>query len=280
MSMATLSGRGVQRPAPAATAIGVRLGAILRTDGLRIASLIVFLALWQLSSLVLDPILISTPTRVIRGFVILLSDGSLESAFLTSLLDMVLGFGLASIIGIGLGIFMGRYFSVEAIFGPYVNVMNATPTIALLPLMIVWFGFGLWARVTFVFVVSLWTLVINTMVGMKSVNRGYLEAGLAFGLTEPQIVRYVILPGAVPYILAGMRIALAQGVTGMILAGTEISQSGLGDLLTTMGDYYQTGRYMSALITTTFYAVLLFAGLRIVQRRWFSWIAGSAASQR
>jgi NitT/TauT family transport system permease protein len=275
----SLPGSGSQRPALAASLAG-RFAGVWRSDAVRLGSLVAVLILWQLSSLALDPILISTPTNIVYGFVRLLSDGSLEQAFVQSLLDMIIGFGIASVVGIGLGIFMGRYTSWEAVFSPYVNVMNATPTIALLPLMIIWFGFGLWARVAFIFIVSLWTLVINTMVGMKNVKRGYVEAGLAFGLTEPQIVRLVILPAAVPYILAGMRIALAQGVTGMILAGTELSQSGLGDLLTTMGDYYQTGRYMSALITTTFYAVLLFAALRWTQRRWFPWIAGSAAAQR
>ncbi|HVA24426.1 MAG TPA: ABC transporter permease [Chloroflexota bacterium] len=263
-----------------AGSLSARLAALWRADAVRLGSLVGLLVVWQLSAFVLDPILIATPTRVVAGFVRLLANGSLEGAFLQSLFDMLLGFGAASVVGIALGVFMGRYLSVEAVFSPYVSFMNATPTIALLPLMIIWFGTGLWSRVAFIFVVSMWTLVINTMIGMKNVNRGYLEAGLAFGLTEPQIVRLVILPAAVPYVLAGMRIALAQGVTGMILAGTELSQAGLGDLMTSMGDYFQTGRYMSALITTTIYAVLLFAGLRWVQGRWFRWIAGSAAQQR
>ena len=276
---AVLPGPGARQPGWSAD-MSSRIATLWRSDAVRLGSLAGFLILWQLSGFVLDPILISTPSSIVVGFFQILADGSLESAFLQSLGDMIVGFGLSSVLGIGLGVFMGRYTSWEAIFGPYVSVMNATPTIALLPLMIMWFGFGLWGRVAFIFVVSLWTLVINTMVGMKNVKHGYVEAGLAFGLSERQILRMVVLPAAVPYILAGMRIALAQGVTGMILAGTELSQSGLGDLLTTLGEYYQTGQYMGALITTTFYAVLLFAALRFVQRRWFRWIADSAGQQR
>ncbi|MFI5269152.1 MAG: ABC transporter permease, partial [Chloroflexota bacterium] len=180
--------------------LGSRFVSLWRTDSVRLGSLAGFLVLWQLSGFVLDPILISTPTSIISGFVAIMSDGSLETAFLQSLGDMIVGFGLASMCGIGLGVFMGRYTSWQAIFNPYVSVMNATPTIALLPLMIMWFGFGLWGRVAFIFVVSLWTLVINTMVGMKSVKHGYVEAGLAFGLSERQLLWKVILPAAVPYI--------------------------------------------------------------------------------
>lgn len=243
-------------------------------------SLVVVLAVWQLSSLFLNKILISNPVDIVTGFVAIVSDGSLPTAFGQSALEMGIGFAIAAVAGIGFGIWMGRSRRVEMMFDPLVNFANATPTIALLPLMEIWFGLGMAARLSFIIIISIWTMLINTLVGIKNVNRGYGDVGNAFGLNGWQATREIYIPAAMPYILAGARIALAQAAVGMILSGQEVGESGLGGLTQDYGTYYQTNYLIGAVFASTLLAMLAFGVLKLYQVKFHPWIAATAAARR
>jgi ABC-type nitrate/sulfonate/bicarbonate transport system permease component len=244
------------------------------------ASIFVFLGIWQLTGLFLNPILFSTPVAVVGDFVHMLFHGPLLAAFWDSLWEMALGFGIALVLGVGSGILMGIRPGVERTLDPFVNLANATPTIALLPAMEIWFGIGLWARVGFIIVISVCPLVINTLVGMKTVQGGYRDVGRAFGLTDAEMTRKILIPAAMPYIVAGIRVALYHATVGMILSGQEVEQAGLGGLTQTYGSYSQTGHLIAAIICTTALAMLAFAALRRFQSRFYPWIQAVAAEQR
>ncbi|MCL6561826.1 MAG: ABC transporter permease [Firmicutes bacterium] len=246
----------------------------------QLGSILVFLSLWQLSSLFMDKILISNPVQIIKDFVHIIADGVLIAKFLDSMGEMLLGFCISACIGVTLGILMGRYKTVERIFDPFVNLANATPTIALLPLMEIWFGLGLWARISFIVVISIWTLLINTLAGIKNVPAGYRDVGVAFGLSEVERLRKIAVPAAMPYILTGARVALAQAAVGMILSGQEIGEAGLGGLTETYGSYYQTGHLIAAIISSACLAIFAFWLLRRFQARFYPWIQAVAATRR
>jgi NitT/TauT family transport system permease protein len=251
-----------------------------RGELLRAAAILAVLGAWQLSGLVLNPIFIATPTSVLVSFWQIVADGTLPRAFASSLGEMAVGLAIAALAGIGLGVAMGRVRLVERTFDPFVNFFNATPTIALLPLMEIWFGTDVRARVAFIVVICVWTLVINALAGVRGVSRGYADVGAAFGLGRLSTTWRIFVPAAVPYFLAGMRVALAQATVGMILGGQEVGQSGLGGLTEEYGSFFQTDHLIAAIVASTALAMLLFSLLRLFQHRFFPWIAASAAARR
>jgi NitT/TauT family transport system permease protein len=246
----------------------------------RWVAVIVVIALWQLSGLYLKPIFISTPTAIVSSFFHLIADGRLPKAFLESLYEMILGLVIAGIVGVGVGLAMGRVRIVERALEPLVAFGNATPSIALLPVMEVWFGLGTEARVAFIMVICMWPLLVNTYAGVKAVRASYTDVGKAFGLSGWTQTWKIYLPGTVPFIFIGVRIALAVGAVGMILGGSEIGDSGLGGLSETFGSYSQTADLIATIVTTTGLALVLFAVARKIQSLRFPWIADTSAGRR
>ncbi len=245
-----------------------------------VLAVLVAFGLWQASALFLKPIFISTPSQVVPALFSLIGSGPLPGAFLRSLLEMVCGVLIALIVGVGVGLLMGRVRLVERALEPLVAFGNATPSIALLPVMEVWFGFGTAARVAFIMVIAVWPLVVNTHAGVRAVRGRLADVGNTFGMNGLKQIRYVYLPGTMPFIFVGARIALAIGAVGMILGGQEIGQSGLGGLTEDFGSYSQTADLVATIATTTVLAILLFSALRMLQVRAFPWIAATSAGRR
>ncbi len=251
-----------------------------RGYALRIVSVAAVLALWQAVGSQMDPILLSTPTAVARSFVLILTQGVLLKAFLASAVDLVVGFGLALVIGISMGILMGRYRVVEELLDPYVSFFNATPLVALLPLVIIWLGISVWARMFFVFILSIWSVLVNTLEGIKNVNRGLMEVGMSFGLSEAQLVRAISVPGAIPYILAGVRVGMGKAIIGMIIGEMSIQLAGLGGLVQHYGDIFQTGRLLAVIMCTSLFGVVAVAILHLIQAQFFPWVAATSGERR
>ncbi|TAN29834.1 MAG: ABC transporter permease [Actinomycetota bacterium] len=262
---------------------GTKSSGLSQMNKQRVARWIAVLAvlvLWQLSGLFLKPIFISTPTNVFTSFFRLIGDGRLPKAFFQSLLEMIGGVIIAGIVGIGVGLLMGRIRIVERALEPLVAFGNATPSIALLPVMEVWFGIGTKARVAFIMVICTWPLLVNTYAGVKAVRGNFTDVGKAFGLDGWKQTWKVYFPGTIPFIFIGIRIALAVGAVGMILGGQEIGDTGLGGLAETFGSYSQTADLISTIVATTGLALILFALARKIQAWRFPWIADTSAGRR
>ena len=246
-------------------------------QAIQTASLIAVLIIWQLSGNFLNPILISTPSRIISDFFEILFSGQLVQAFLGSAAEMATGFGLACLVGISLGVLMGRWQTAERAVDPLVSFGNATPTIALLPVMEIWFGLGLAARLAFIFVICIWSVLINTLAGVKNVNRGWADVGKSFGLSPFEATRRIFIPAAMPFIFAGMRVALAQAAVGMILSGQEIGETGLGGLVEDFGSFFQTGHLIASILSSTGLAFIAFWLLARAQAYFCPWIRAMSA---
>ncbi|HLI23813.1 MAG TPA: ABC transporter permease subunit, partial [Acidimicrobiales bacterium] len=147
-----------------------------------VTAVLVAIGLWQLTSLFLRPIFISTPSRVFPALYNLVFSGPLPTAFLRSLLEMVVGLLIAGLVGVGIGLVMGRVRVLERALEPLVAFGNATPSIALLPVMEVWFGFGTAARVAFIMVIAVWPLIVNTHAGVRAVRGRLADVGRTFGM--------------------------------------------------------------------------------------------------
>ena len=270
------AGRSRRRPA----AGPVTWLAVHRDLIAKVLAIAVFLAVWQASGAFLNPLFVSTPGKVVTSLGSLIGNGQLPAAFLRSLLEMLGALLVAAVLGIGTGLLMGRIRLAERALEPIVAFGNATPSIALLPVMEVWFGIGTAARVAFITVICTWPLLVNTYAGSKAVRGRYRDVGAAFGFGPWRQTWKIYLPGTVPFIFVGIRIALAVGAVGMILGGQEIGQSGLGGLTADFGSYSETADLVATIVTTTALAMLLFFVFRRLQDWRFPWVAATSAGRR
>ncbi|MDE3103461.1 MAG: ABC transporter permease [Chloroflexota bacterium] len=244
------------------------------------AAVAAVLAVWQWSGLFLNPILISTPAAIAGDLVQLVTRGVIFDPLAESLEELVIGGSIGIAAGIGLGLLMGRYELVDKVLSPFVNFLNATPLVVIIPLVIIWVGISQNARLLFIFLITLWPVLLNTVAGMRNVNRGYVDVGAAFGLSETDMLRKITLPAAVPYILAGVRVSAGLAIIGMIVSEMEVSLTGLGYLLITYGNSFLTGRLLAVVFISSMFGVANVMLVKWVQATFFPWIAGAAAEQR
>jgi NitT/TauT family transport system permease protein len=246
---------------------------------LPVVSVLAFLLVWQLVGASIDPILLATPTRVAQAFWDLLTSGELAPAFGKAMVDLLLGFGLAIVVGLVIGTAMGRSPVVERLLNPYVNFFQATPLIALVPLVVIWFGVGLKARVAVTFMLAVWSIIINTASGVKETPASLIDVGRVYKLSRRQVILTIALPNAVPSIFAGLRIGLGKALIGMVIAQMEISVTGLGGLVVNYGNAFKTAYLLAAIVTASTVGVVAAAGLEVLRRWLFPWTKGDGVAR-
>jgi ABC-type nitrate/sulfonate/bicarbonate transport system permease component len=266
----SLESRSIGPPGAAKRRTGVSHAA-WRRSGLPILSVVVFLGVWQIVGATIDPILLATPTAVVDAFATMISNGDLIPAFLSAMGDLLVGYTAAAVVGIAAGVAIGRSETVERVMNPYINFFQATPLIALVPLVVIWFGVGFKARIFVVFLLAVWSIVINTSTGVKETPRSLLDVGRVYKLTRRQSILSIELPNAVPSIFAGLRIGLGKALIGMVIAQMEISVTGLGGLVVNYGNAFKTAYLLAAIITASLVGVVAAAGLEVLRRVLFPW---------
>lgn len=249
-----------------------------RRLGVQTISLVVFLGLWQIAGATTNPVLFSTPWKVVVAFATLLRNGELLAALRVAAGDFVIGFAVAVVVGIAIGLAMGRSRLVARSLSPYVNFMQATPVIALVPLMVIWFGIDQTARVIVVFMFGVWTIIINTETGVRGTPRNLMEVARIYHLREWQIVRSLALPNAVPLIFAGVRIALGKSLIGMIIAEIEVTVVGLGGMIASFGQTFRTPYLLASILAASVIGVAAAGLLTWSMRRFFPWVEATSAA--
>jgi NitT/TauT family transport system permease protein len=234
-------------------------------------SVAAFLGIWQVVGNNVDPILFATPSAVVDAFGKMIGDGVLWPAFRSAMGDLAVGYGLAAVVGIALGMIIGRSEVVERVTNPYVNFFQATPLIALVPLVVIWFGVGFQARIFVIFLFGLWSILINTATGVKETPRALLDVGRVYKFNRFQTIMSLALPAAVPSIFAGLRIGLGKALIGMVIAQMNISVTGLGGLVVDYGNAFKTAYLLAAIITASLVGVVAASGLELLRRTLFPW---------
>ncbi|MFI5254077.1 MAG: ABC transporter permease, partial [Candidatus Limnocylindrales bacterium] len=190
----------------------------------------------------------------------------------------LLGFGVGLAIAIPLslviGVAMGRSRLVDIILAPYVNALYVTPRIALIPVLVLWFGLDFSLRTTIVVLSAVFPMIVNTYTGMKHVDRALLDVGRAFTANAQQRLRTIVLPGSLPYIFAGLRIGTARALGGVIVAEMTASFSGIGRRLINYGTFFEIDKMFVAIISIGIFGLLLARGLAWSQRRVAPWTHG------
>ena len=244
---------------------------------LPIVSVVVFLGAWQIVGAGLNPILLATPTAVAAAFVGIVGDGTLVPAFVRAMEVLAVGFGLAALVGIAVGVLMGRSRSANRVLSPYVSFFQATPLIGLVPLVVIWFGIGFESEVAVTFLLAVWSIIINTSEGVRNTPETLLDMARIYHASERSVIRNIAMPHAVPFIFAGLRIALAKALIGVIIAEMDVSLKGLGGLIQNFGDAFQTAALMAALITSSLVGVIGTGALELLRRRIAPWAGRSRA---
>jgi ABC-type nitrate/sulfonate/bicarbonate transport system permease component len=222
----------------------------------RAASVVVVIALWEIFGRQINPLFLSYPSAIGRAFLQIVVTGEFQRSALGSLHVFAVGLSAALVLGIAIGLLMGRYRVAEYLLDPYVYAFDATPRVALIPLLLLWFGLGNSSKIAVVFLSGLFPVLMNTFSGVRTVSAQLVEVGRAYGAGEGKLFTKVILPAALPFIMAGIRLGVGRALIGIITAEMFTAVTGMGALLV---------RYSSALATDKFFVpVILLALLGVI----------------
>ena len=237
----------------------------------RLISLIFVLLVWEFYGRRVNPILFTYPSAIARAFVSLVASGELQSYMKESLLVLTYASILSVLAGVLLGVIMGRFSIVEWATDVYLNALYSTPMVALVPLIVLWFGFKVPAKVIIVFLFMVFPVLMNTYEGVKNVDRNLQEVARSFCSSESQLWRHLIIPSAIPFIVAGVRLAIGRGLVGMIVAEFYTSVTGLGYMIVRYANALETDKLFVPIVVVMILGVGLLSLAKWVEGRIAPW---------
>lgn len=242
-----------------------------RARFIRVVSYVLALTLWEITGRVLGKLFLAAPSQVAVAFAEVTASGELLLASLVSMQALLVGFAAAVLIGIPLGMLMGRFESVERFFEPYISAFFVTPVSALIPIIIIWFGIGIEARVIVVFSFCFFDIVINTFSGVRDVRYDLIEPVRSLGANQRQIFQKVVLPAAAPFILTGIRLGLGRAIRGMIIAELLLATTGLGGMIVSYSGVFRTDVVFAVVIVIVLYGLGSVRLVKAAEARLFPW---------
>jgi NitT/TauT family transport system permease protein len=201
----------------------------------------------------------------------LIASGELGRQLLVSLGALAAGFVVSLFVGVPLGLALGRSRLTEALLEPHVNALYATPQVALTPLLMMWLGLGFGVKVAVIFLFAFFPILINTASGAKNVSASMLEVGQAYLASRRQIHFKIVLPAALPFIMAGVRIAVGRALVGMIVAELFTAITGLGAMLSLYGNIFETAKMFVVIIVLATLGIALIHAAQILERKLARW---------
>jgi len=262
------------RPAPAARIAG-RPGRLARYEPTLIGALVViaFLTLWQgvASARVVPELFLPGPTDIYAAFRSYIREGSIWIDLNFSARALFIGYGLAILVGLPLGLLMGWYRRFRFALDPFVSFFYSMPRIALVPLLIIWLGIGIKSKIAVVYLGAFFPIVINTMAGVRNLDSSLLKAARSFSASDAQIFRTIALPGSVPFILTGLRLGVGHAVIGVFVGELIAAQHGVGYMMATAGATFQTPKVFVGLIIFSTTGMCLTYLLRAIENRFQAW---------
>jgi ABC-type nitrate/sulfonate/bicarbonate transport system permease component len=221
-------------------------------------AVVIVLAIWEAfwSAGRISPLFFTGPSQVVARFFAEWNEGPLKQDMRYSGTNFVIGVGMAIAAGVVLGVVIGWYRRLAMVFEPFLTALYSTPRVALIPLVLIWFGIGMWSKVFIVFINAFFPVLINTIGGVRAVDRDLLRAARAFCASDWQIFTTVVVPGSVPFILTGVRQAVALGLIGVVVGEMFGGSEGIGYMVNYGGQTFQTD--------TVFLGVVIIASAGIV----------------
>jgi ABC-type nitrate/sulfonate/bicarbonate transport system permease component len=195
---------------------------------------------WAWSAKAISPLFFTGPSTVVMRFVEEWTHGRLKQDMLYSGTNFVIGVGMAIAVGVVVGVLIGWYRRLAMVVDPFVTTLYSTPRVALVPLVLIWFGIGMWSKVFIVFINAVFPVLINTIGGVRAIDVDLLRAARAYCASDWQIFTTVVVPGAVPFILTGVRQAVALGLIGVVVGEMFGGSEGIGFMVNYGGQTFQT----------------------------------------
>ena len=259
---------------PAEPGAGLRFVTVLRRHYLA-STLSVFggLALWEIVSrfVIANALFLAAPSQIAVAIFNLARSGQLGRDIGVSSAEFIVGYVIACVLGIALGLAMASSATVKQAVQPWVSGLYATPTIALAPLFILWFGIGIWSKVIVVITLVLFPVTINTEAGLRTTSERLIEMLRSFGATNRQIFFKVSLPSAVPFILAGLKLGIGRGLIGVVVAELFGSRAGLGNLISQSADAFNMPELFAGVVILAFAGIVMTAGFGKLEQRLVPW---------
>lgn len=230
---------------------------------------------WELVGryVITNALILVPPSNVLTELVRMIRSGEFQRHILTSFLEFSLGFGGAILVGVGMGLLLAVSDRARDYIDPWMSALFATPIVAVAPIFIMWFGVGLVSKIPVIFLVAFFPIVINTTVGVLSTDRSLLDVGRSFGCKPHQLYVKVILPCALPFILAGLRVGVARALVGIVVAEMFGSRAGLGYLIFVTGQSFDTAGIFVGVVTLAVAGVVFVELVKAVERRVQPWRA-------
>ncbi len=231
------------------------------------------LVLWELVSrlFIANALFLAAPSQIAVAIYRLGATGELGHHIAVSAAEFALGYAIASVLGIALGLAIASSATMKQALQPWISGLYATPTIALAPLFILWLGIGIWSKVLVVIFLVLFPVTINTEAGLRTTSERLIEMLRSFGATRRQIFLKVSLPSAVPFILAGLKLGIGRGLIGVVVAELFGSRAGLGRLISQSADAFNMPELFAGVVVLAFAGIVLTAGFGWLEQQLVPW---------
>lgn len=205
--------------------------------------LLLFLGLWELAPALgwVKPLFSSSPSRIFAAAQWLFAHGFWHDIQVSSL-EFVYGFGLSLLVGVPLGVLMGWYRRFHAMFEPLITMLYVTPRVALVPMLILWFGLGIESKIAIVFLGGFFAILLNVMAGMQTLDEQLVRCARSFGATDHQLFLTIALPSVLPFLIAGMKLAVGRALLGVLIGELVASNAGVGHMMAVAGATFQTDK--------------------------------------
>ena len=233
-----------------------------------------FLAIWELAPRagLVDATFTSQPSRVIAaGLEIIRTTGFLHDVSV-SLLEFAIGFALAIAVGVPLGLVLGRFPMLRYLLDPPIMAIYATPHLALLPIIVVWLGIGVQSKIAVAFVGGVIPILVNTMAGVRGVERSWIVAARSFCAGEWDVFVKVILPASLPGVILGIRLGLSRAVLGVVVGEMYQSQAGVGNEIMRYGSEFRTDHLLFDVLLVSLFGLTATSAVRALEEK--LWTAG------
>jgi len=238
----------------------------LRKDILRgCISIFAGLLIWEILARLLleNELLIPPPSSVLRSFWRLAVSGQLNKHFVATLLEFTYGFAAATIVGIVVGYLMGMHRWFDEVMDPWIATLYSIPIITVVPLIIIWFGIGMVSKVIVVFKITAVAIILNTAAGIKHLDPMWLELAKSLRLSRWETTYKIRFPGALPYIITGMRLGVGRALLGVVVAELMAANAGLGYLLRDSSETWDSPKLF---VTVTLLAVIGLLSFNLIKR--------------
>ena len=238
------------------------------------AGVTIFLIVWELVGNVLqliNPMFMSAPSLIAKATIDLFASGEIYNDLYISCTELLGGYLLSAVVAIPFGIMVGWYKKMSYIFDPFINAMNATPRVALLPLVIIWLGIGILSKVGIIFLGAVFPILINSRDGVKTTPANLLTAAKSFGASEWMIFKAVVLPSTIPFILSGLRQGLGRAIVGVMVGELYAATAGIGFMITVAGATFQTDKVFVGVLVFALTGMIGTELLAKIEKRFDKW---------